>query len=509
MLVYRTRAKAVSSKPIFNAGTERFMRDWRSGIVTVTVRDQRNREHDPILGVVPLRLTDILATSSQVTRWYPLDGGQGFGRVRISVLFRSIETRLPPNMLGWDVGTFEFLSDRILAIGWKHNTKIKLRTGGSTGRIGRTHCHTLAEKDGVYFDVNASEGKQVRMPVQHRYRSPIIFEFHLAGKRGAAAYASIWLQHLTDNEETPIDIPIWTTANGDKLVQNYVTERNCTAILGLEDLKEVGRLQFRARFKAGTDESHREFVVDNNTRETFETWEACMTEGVRERVVEPEVPDTIQELHEKSLTEGRDILKSKDESEKRKWTAKTGDDWSGAFGNDPRAYTNKNREMTAEPGRDQPSHDPVNPSDDDDDDDHVNGVNGDDSDSEPDLGIHDHDHAGNGGFSPRKSQDARSYGRRSMDTTRTSRTNMTADTSYTTMTEDDSVLDPQRRDDKYLDKSQKRAEERKGRGMMQWKPARNLKFARDEGRFGLNKIKKKLTGGLGGREPGVETEVGS
>jgi hypothetical protein len=51
------------------------MRDWRSGIVTVTVRDQRHRQHDPILGVVPLRLSEILQTSSQVTRWYPLDGG--------------------------------------------------------------------------------------------------------------------------------------------------------------------------------------------------------------------------------------------------------------------------------------------------------------------------------------------------------------------------------------------------------------------------------------------------
>lgn len=65
----------VSSKPIFNAGTERFIRDWRSAIVTVTVRDQRYRQHDPILGVVPLKLSDILQTSSQVTRWYPLDGG--------------------------------------------------------------------------------------------------------------------------------------------------------------------------------------------------------------------------------------------------------------------------------------------------------------------------------------------------------------------------------------------------------------------------------------------------
>ena len=51
-LVYKTRTKVVSSKPIFEAGTERFLRDWRSAIVTVTVRDSRNRQHDPIIGVV-------------------------------------------------------------------------------------------------------------------------------------------------------------------------------------------------------------------------------------------------------------------------------------------------------------------------------------------------------------------------------------------------------------------------------------------------------------------------
>lgn len=33
------------------------------------------REHDPILGVVPLKLSEILQTCSQVTRWYPIDGG--------------------------------------------------------------------------------------------------------------------------------------------------------------------------------------------------------------------------------------------------------------------------------------------------------------------------------------------------------------------------------------------------------------------------------------------------
>lgn len=65
-LVYKTRTKIASSKPIYNAGTERFVRDWRSAIVTVAVRDSRNRQHDPLIGVVPLKLSDILQTSSQV-----------------------------------------------------------------------------------------------------------------------------------------------------------------------------------------------------------------------------------------------------------------------------------------------------------------------------------------------------------------------------------------------------------------------------------------------------------
>lgn len=505
-LVYRTRAKAVSSKPIFNAGTERFMRDWRSGIITVTVRDQRNREHDPILGVVPLRLSEILTTSSQVTRWFPLDGGVGFGRIRISVLFRSVETRLPPNMLGWEVGTFEFLSDQIVAPGWTHNTKLKLRTGGSVGKIPRTSCHKNQNGDGVYWDVSPAKNRQIRLPVKHRYRSPVIFEFHVTGKRGAVAYASLWLQHLVDNEDVPIDIPIWKTKNGNRLVQNYITERNVKAkeTPGLEDIEEVGRVQFRGRFKAGMDESHRDFVVDNDTRETFETWQACLAEGVRERVVEAEVPENVQAMHDKSLREGRDILKARSAQEQKRWLDKSGEDWSGAFGDDPRAYTNKKLEKIAEPGRDDPPHDPVNPSDDEDDD------NGPISSSDSDLGVTDASNVGASGFNKRANgrtsmgSDQRNGdgGRQSIETSRTN------DTGYTTMTAESSVSPVSRRDTKWEEKSDKRTEERKHRGLSQWMPARNVKFAKDEGKFGMNKLKKKLgMGPLSGREPGIETEA--
>lgn len=504
--MYRTRAKAVSSKPIFNAGTEKFIRDWRSEIITVTVRDQRNREHDPILGVVPLRLSEILSTSSQVTRWYPLDGGIGFGRVRISVLFRSVETRLPPNMLGWDVGTFEFLSDRILATSWTQNTKLKLRTGGSVGKIPRQQCHKLEAGDGVYWDINAQQNMAVRLPVKYRYRSPVVFEFHVAGKRGPVAYATIWLQHLIDNEELPIDIPIWTTGNGNRLVQNYITERNFKAKEhpGLEDVKEVGRLQFRGRFKAGMDEAHRDFVVDNDSRETFETWEACLAEGVRERVVEAEVPENIQDLHNASLTQGRDVLKAATDKDRKMWLSKSGEDWSGAFGDDPRAYTNKKLEKIAEPGKDAPPHDPVLPSDNEDND--LNYVD-DDDDSSDDLGITDATNIGEGGFDKDQIPNGRPSGESNPDLK--GRPSIeTTETGYTTMTSN-SVSPVSRRDSKWEQKSGKRTESRKHRGLNQWTPARNARFAKDEAHFGVSKLKKRFTGGLEGREPNVETETGS
>ena len=55
-LMYRTRVKPISSSPIFNAGTERFIRDWRTAHVAVVVKDSRMREKDAILGVVMLKV---------------------------------------------------------------------------------------------------------------------------------------------------------------------------------------------------------------------------------------------------------------------------------------------------------------------------------------------------------------------------------------------------------------------------------------------------------------------
>jgi hypothetical protein len=461
----------VSSKPIFNAGTERFMRDWRSGIVTVAVRDQRMREHDPILGVVSLKLSDILQTSSQVTRWYPLDGGIGFGRVRISLLFRSVELRLPPQQLGWDVGTFEFRTEKILALGYTTPSKLKMRTGGSVAKIARAECQKTDEGDGLTWNVVRRSGRQLRLPVRYRYRSPIIFEFHSANKRRADAYAIVRLHDLIDNQDEPINIPIWKTSMPTRLTQNYITQDNFESIPDIQ-IEEVGRLQFRGRFKAGTDEDHARFVSDNESRETQETWEVCRAEGIRSRTVTKELPSAVKELHEQSLTHGRDVISEADESEKENWLSKDGTDWSGAFGQNPSQYAAQN---------DFRSHRYTN-SGDTTDSNQRSTKSGETYDTysdsdESDLGLQDASNARSNG-----SQDAQS-------------TNGEGGSSHSS--------NPIKQFQEYRTNS--KSLHREQRGLMQWKPMRNLQFAKDEAKFAMRKVRNKGT--LTGRKPDVETET--
>lgn len=470
-LVYKTRTKVVSSQPIFNAGTEKFIRDWRSCIVTVAVRDSRNRQHDPIIGVVPLRLGDILQTSSESTRWHPLDGGIGFGRIRISVLFRSVELRLPPPQLGWDIGTFEFLPDAITTINYAPSEKVRLRlrTGGSSANIKKNA--SVREGDGIKFDISGhEEGGQLRLPVRHRYSSPIFFEFYPSGKRSPDAFAALWLLELVDGEEREFDIPVWKCNNALRLSQNYITQENFHSIPDL-DITEIGRVRFRGRFSAGTDTDHIKFVSSNDTRETIEAWEACYSEGVRQQEVNAEVPELIQKLHDESLTQGRDVLAQADEKEKDRWLAKDGTDWSGAFGQDPSTI------MAKQDGapNDSEEYDDFGEDDNDDDDD-------------PDLGIQD------GDTDPSiPSED----GRTSMDS------QATGTTSGSQKSSGGSSLNPIKKYKDYKERS--RDLHRKHRGLMQWRPLRNAQFAKDEAMFAVRKVKN--LGALDGRKPDVETEA--
>ncbi|KAJ3493255.1 hypothetical protein NLG97_g4843 [Lecanicillium saksenae] len=482
----KTRTKVVSSQPIFNAGTEKFIRDWRSSIVTVAVRDSRHRQHDPLIGVVPLKVSDILSTSSQVTRWYPLDGGVGFGRARISLLFKSVELRLPPPEMGWEIGTFEFTSDKIEAVGYAPASKAKLRfrTGGSTASVKR--MFSAKEGNDMTFNISGEgHSHRIRLPVRHRYRSPVFLEFNPVGKRHSDAFAAIWLKDLTDCSEQDFDVPLWKCNNALRLSQNYITEENFKEVPDL-DIEEIGRVKFRGRFSPGTDSDHIRFVSDNDSRETIETWEACYAEGVRETEVRTEVPPLTKELHDNSLTQGRDVLAQASEEERKRWLAKDGTDWAGAFGEDPSEAMAGSKRSDGD---------------------------GEDDEYEEDNDFAESDEETSGSSRPVTSESAAGTSDLQSTTATGSSSNSAADgrvSLETTTTAVTNASDTSKRSHgpfsaikQYRENS--RDLHRKQRGLMQWRPMRNAQFAKDEAKFFARKVKN-ITA-LDGRKPDVETEI--
>lgn len=306
----------------------------------------------------------------------------------------------------------------------------------------------------------------------------MILEFYTRS-RGADAYAVIWLHNFEDNEEVDIDIPIWNTNNGMRLTQNCITEENFNCIPDIK-IEEIGRLQFSARFKAGTDEDHARFITDNKSRETQETWEACYCEGVRARQVTKDLPPAVQALHDESLIRGRDVLNSADESEKKQWLSKDVTDWSGAFGSEPAKYMDWHGPKSS--GRDarDSNREVLTRS-------HSVTFSEIDEESEDD---HDSEasEASPKGSDP-EIQDFENDTHRQDD--RQEQKSGRGKTGSLV-----SQIRDYREESKVLHGKQK--------GLMQWKPMRNLRFVKNEAKVAARKTINKTK--LEGREPDVETE---
>lgn len=244
-------------------------------------------------------------------------GGIGYGRIRLSLLFRSIKIILPPQQLGWDVGTFEVNSNTLVTTGYKSLCKIKLRTGGSSGKIPRSQCQRTEQEDGVQWNIPQNNKKyNIRLPVKYRYRSPVVFEFHIASKHGVDAYAVIWLDHLKDNITQDFRIPIWRTDKGTRLTQNHITEHNLKEVIDLK-VEELGYLIFTGGFKSGIDPDHKQFIADNNSRETHETWEACFSEGQRNTNIMERTFNTKNNSNDSLVISNRDTLSSRSKHQKQ------------------------------------------------------------------------------------------------------------------------------------------------------------------------------------------------
>ena len=304
-LKFKTRTKVKSSSPIFNAQTEQFVRDWRTAVFTVTTRNGLNREHDPIIGCVTLKLSEVLQTSSQNTAIYSLDGGLGYGRITISVLFRSVDLQLPQNYLGWDIGSLEILGENIVATGDTKNilgkSRISIHTDVGKGTIHRHWIESFSSTETSWTLKSKREGQEkdvemqkhrILIPVRARYQTQIKLSFYGNQNRKPVAYAIYWLCDLLDNVETELTLPVWATPMPKQMTQNYISDIEQDSLPS----ERIATIKFKCRFKMGLDDTHRAYLKNNNERESFESWECCIAEGDRTRMVKRTTPHPVKEL---------------------------------------------------------------------------------------------------------------------------------------------------------------------------------------------------------------------
>lgn len=251
--IYRTRTKPKNAKPFFNAGTERFVRDWKTAELIVSVRDSREHEEDPLLGIVYLPLRRVFEKRSQVMETYPLAGGMGYGRARISLVWRSVELQLPKELAGWDYGTVEIKVPLRLKSGLDdslQSCRIKLQT-----KLGRVK---LKANNGEWRPKKDTEHGSVFLGITKRYATPLVVEFRKSslGPDSSPAFGVFWLGDIPDEEEKSVTLKIW---KGGK--ENLKRARSCYGYQGLEDGEQaLGEIELTLKFWRGLSGYHKSYA---------------------------------------------------------------------------------------------------------------------------------------------------------------------------------------------------------------------------------------------------------
>jgi hypothetical protein len=267
--IYRTRVKPKNAKPFFNAGTERFVRDWRTAEIYIVVRDARVHEDDPVMGIVRLSLSDIMKQRCQINNTYPLYGGVGYGRIRVSLIFRSVDCRMPKQMLGWDWGTLVVNPHITSGANFPPDLascRIKIQTTV-------TVAHMKAHKSEGSWD-SSRHTNGIHLGVRRRYSSVLVIQFRkdTSLRDKTAAFAVLWLSEMADNENTSLTIPVWkgdlkraTTCQlssyGDKVGEINIKVKFCRGLSRYHNkltkhdrhLSDVAEVVQTARFAMASD----------------------------------------------------------------------------------------------------------------------------------------------------------------------------------------------------------------------------------------------------------------
>lgn len=324
--IFRTRTKNLNPRPYINAGSERFIGDWTTARLDFAVRDARMRESDAILGCVGIRLADVLTESSRSTGWHTLTGGLGFGKIRITLLFRSIELSVPRPLRGWNVGIIEVASIKV--------------TGVPQTLLDKKACHVLLEtvggktttddtepvddyESGMGSDATVSYSfplkEPMRLPVRQRYPNCVYVSLRtdsrLPGRTHHHAFAFMPLNRLSDEMRVQRRLRLFESTDWAKVEQDVLRATSDPALLQTHDgaaqakllpvledvcrtgaavisdeaisaakLRAVGWVEIDMIFHRGIAPEHRSCTAgDSEMRFAFETYMTLQDAGERAR----------------------------------------------------------------------------------------------------------------------------------------------------------------------------------------------------------------------------------
>lgn len=324
--IYRTRTKPKNSKPFFNAGTERFIRDWRNCEVIVAVRDAREREDDPLIGIVYLPIGKLLKDRSQVMQMFPLVGGIGFGRARISIVWRSVELKLPPTLLGWDYGTLEIRGAiRVRGSLPQKPTKSRLKIRSDLGRV---KMYPNDDQGEWLLKGKDSRNQSAFLPVRKRYSSALVLEFREStlGPDKSPAFAVLWLRDLVDEESETKVMKVW---RGGKQ-QIARGESNCDYNGVEEGEQPLGEVEMELKFWRGLSGYHKRFAASSKRGNMKQVME-CLDTITDESLVQDD--DEVEE-DDYSNSSSENSRSSEDKAAKKRLKVHTNDDSSDDSGSD-------------------------------------------------------------------------------------------------------------------------------------------------------------------------------
>ncbi|GAA5859255.1 hypothetical protein JCM8547_008941 [Rhodosporidiobolus lusitaniae] len=238
--VFRTRLKPFSNAPYFNTGSEAFLRNWQEAVVSFAVMDYRDRgacsscfllpfsppftdciyrivNHDVLAGYVELKLAGVLKDHCQVTKWYPIVGGAGSGRLRASVLFKPLAITVPRGLREWSVGTLEILSAKVDGGSGESLGSAKLSFSVKGGGSCSTDSASAEENGFLAFDFSQ---EPLRLPVLSRL-APVkatLDKHHGVLKDSALEHGIFWMNDVVRGE--PREMKVELTENRSLNVPN-------------------------------------------------------------------------------------------------------------------------------------------------------------------------------------------------------------------------------------------------------------------------------------------------